>query len=214
MTALPVPSPTPSDPARSEPGPSSRPARRLRPLASPPRRMARLPFLTILVAVFGLGMAGLLLLNTTLQNQVFAARTLNRQATELTYVQADLEARFDVAAAPASLAQKASALGMRANPYPAFLVVPSGKVIGHPKVVRGHEMPSLVVRDPRRQAADQLATDAQQAVQIQQRAQRQIQADQSAAADVAARAAAAAKKAAQPKPGGKAKKKPSTGAGN
>lgn len=214
MTALPVPSPTPSDPARSEPGSPARPAGRLRPLASPPRRMARLPFLTILVAVFGLGMAGLLLLNTTLQNQAFAARTLNRQATELTYVQADLEVRLDAAAAPASLAQKASALGLRANPYPAFLVVPSGKVIGHPKVVRGHEMPSLVVRAPRQQAADQLATDAQRAVQAQQRAQRQIQTDQAAEADTATQAAAAAKKPAPQPSGAKAKKKPSTGEGN
>ena len=78
--------------------------------------------------VFGLGMAGLLMLNTTLQNQAFQARALNRQATELAYVQAELENRLDAHAAPAELARRASALGMRPNPHPAFLVLPEGKV--------------------------------------------------------------------------------------
>jgi hypothetical protein len=84
----------------------------------------------VLIGVFGLGMAGLLMLNTTLQNQAFQARTLNREATQLAYVQADLENRLDAQAAPAELARRASALGMRPNPHPAFLVLPKGKVIG------------------------------------------------------------------------------------
>ena len=182
MSALPVPSPQPSEPGPAAPA-LSRSGRRLRPLAASPRRMARLPFLAVLLAVFGVGMAGLLMLNTTLQNQAFAARTLNRQATELTYVEADLNARLDAVAAPASLAQQASSLGLRANPYPALLVLPSGKVIGHPRAVRGNELPALVVRSPEQQAGAALAAGARQAVRAQQQAQSRLESAQARAAE-------------------------------
>ena len=45
---------------------------------------------------------------------------------------------------------KASALGMRANPYPAFLIVPAGKVIGEPHRIKGNEMKGLIVKTPAR----------------------------------------------------------------
>jgi hypothetical protein len=77
---------------------------RLRPVSTPTQRLARFPFLLVLIGSFGLGMAGLLMLNTTLQNQAFQARSLNRQATELAYVQADLENQLDQKAAPDALA--------------------------------------------------------------------------------------------------------------
>src|SRR5688572_4504722 len=99
---------------------------RLRPVAAPTQRLARFPFLLVLIGIFGLGMAGLLMLNTTLQNQAFQARGLNRQATQLAYVQADLENRLDHQAAPAEVALLASKAGMRPNPHPAFLVLPEG----------------------------------------------------------------------------------------
>lgn len=175
MSALLAPSPRTSDP-RTTRGhdPAVRPARRglLRPLASPPRRMARLPFLAVLIAAFGLGMAGLLMLNTTLQNQAFEARTLNRQANELTYVQADLEGQLDRVSSPASLAAKASELGMRGNPYPAFLRLPDGKVVGKAKPVKGDELPELVARSPEDLAREQAAAQAKQ----EQRAQQEEQA--------------------------------------
>ena len=86
---------------------------RLRPVAAPAPRLARFPFLLVMIGIFGLGMVGLLMLNTTLQNQAFEARALNRQATELAYVQADLEQQLDARAAPRELALAASQLGMR-----------------------------------------------------------------------------------------------------
>ena len=113
-----------------------------------PSRLARLPFVLVLIAFFGLGMAGLLMLNTTLQNQAFQLRTLNRQATALAYDQAAFQAQIDLLSAPAELARQASALGMRPNPRPAFLVVPSGKVVGKPEKVSGNEAPDLIVRTP------------------------------------------------------------------
>jgi hypothetical protein len=125
-----------------------------------PSRLARLPFVLVLIAFFGLGMAGLLMLNTTLQNQAFQLRTLNRQATALAYDQAALQVQIDQLSAPAELARQASALGMRPNPRPAFLVLPSGKVAGKPKKVSGGEVPDLIVRTPAELAAQRAAAEA------------------------------------------------------
>jgi hypothetical protein len=134
---------------------------RLRPVAAPKQRLARFPFLLVLIGTFGLGMAGLLMLNTTLQNQAFQARSLNRQATELAYVQADLQNRLDQNAAPAEVARLASKAGMRPNPHPAFLVLPEGRIIGKPTPVSGREMPSLVVKTPEELAAAKAKKAAQ-----------------------------------------------------
>ena len=105
-------------------------------------------------------MAGLLMLNTTLQSQAFESRTVNRRATELAYTQADLENQLDALAAPQELARRASELGMRPNPFPAFLVLPSGKVVGKPIPVSGHEVPDLIVKTPAQLAAEQAAKRA------------------------------------------------------
>src|SRR5918994_2812336 len=112
--------------------PPARARPRLRPVADPSPRLARFPFLLVFIGIFGIGMVGLLMLNTTLQSQAFESRTLNRRATELAYAQADLENQLDALAAPQELARRASALGMRPNPFPAFLVLSSGKVVGEP----------------------------------------------------------------------------------
>jgi hypothetical protein len=138
MSAL-VAAPKPSRKPGSRPGEDAvRPA--LRPLVTPGRRMARLPFLIVLIAAFGLGMAGLLLLNTTLQNQEFEARRLNSQASQLTYVQDDLASRLQTVSSPGSLAQKAYDQGMRPNVHAAFLVLPDGTVKGDAKTTKGTEM--------------------------------------------------------------------------
>lgn len=143
MSAL-VAAPKPSKPSSraARPGPEAdRPA--LRPLASPGRRMARLPFLIVLIAAFGVGMAGLLLLNTTLQNQEFEARRLSSQASQLTYVQDDLESQLQTVSSPGSLAQKAYDLRMRPNVHAAFLVLPDGTVKGDATTTKGTEMRHL-----------------------------------------------------------------------
>ena len=143
-------------------GTRSRGPNRLRPVGPAAPRMARLPFLAVLIGIFGLGMVGLLMLNTTLQNQAFSARALNREATELAYAQGDLENQLAVAAAPQELARRASEIGMRPNPYPAFLVMPGGKaagskVVGPAAPVTGTEAPVLVVKTPAEIAADRAA---------------------------------------------------------
>jgi len=51
-------------------------------------------------------------------------------------------------------------LGMRPNPYPAFLELPSGKVIGKPTPVQGDEVPAFIVKTPAEVAADRAAKRA------------------------------------------------------
>ena len=154
-----------------------------------PTRLARLPFVLVVIAFFGFGMAGLLMLNTTLQNQAFQFRTLNRQATSLAYEQAVLQAQIDQLSAPAELARQASARGMRPNPRPAFLVVPGGKVVGKPKPVSGDEAPDLIVRTPAELAALQAAAEARKRAAAEAKAAEERRA--SAAAAQAAEQAAA-----------------------
>ena len=134
--------------------PATQARAQLRPVTNPKPRMARFPFLLVLIGIFGLGMAGLLMLNTTLQNQAFQTRALHRQATELAYVQADLERQLNVNGAPHELARRASKLGMRPNPHPAFLVLPEGRIVGEPKPVTGREQEVFVVKTSDQSAAE------------------------------------------------------------
>ena len=164
--------------------------RPLRVVAQPVIGLARFPFLLVLIGIFGIGMAGLLMLNTTLQSQAFQSRTLNRQATELAYAQADLENQLDALVAPQELARRASALGMRPNPYPAFLVLPSGKVMGEPTPVSGHEIPALIVRTPAQLAAEEAAKRARAHAKAAARAARK----EAAAAETKRKAAELAAK--------------------
>ncbi len=163
MSALWAPAPEREDqtPKRDDHR-ASRSRSPLRSVPPPSPRLARFPFLLVMMGIFGFGMAGLLMLNTTLQNQAFEARTLNRQATELAYTQSDLENQLTILAAPQELARRASMMGMRPNPYPALLVVPGGKVLGKASPVTGSEVPSLIVKTDAELAAEKATAAAQQ----------------------------------------------------
>lgn len=167
----------------------------LRAVAQPGARLARFPFLLVLIGLFGIGMVGLLMLNTTLQSQAFESRTLNRQATELAYTQADLENQLAALAAPQELARRASELGMRPNPFPAFLVLPSGKVVGKPIPVRGYEVPALIVKTPAQLAAEEAAKRARAEAKAAAMAAKKEAAAAEAKRKAAQRAAAKQKKA-------------------
>lgn len=202
----------PVTPVDLERGPE-RPTGRLRAVRTPAGRLSRAPFLLVLIGVFGLGMAGLLMLNTTLQNQAFASRALERQATELAYTQADLENQIDVVSASPELARRASELGMRANPYPALLVLPSGKVVGKAAPVTGEELKSLIVYTPAEIAANEAAAKAKAAAKAAAKKAKAKAAEKNAAAAEAEKKAAASEKAkadAAKKKAAVAKKKAST----
>ena len=227
MSALwaPLQAPTAEKRGRRSDGDS----RRLRAVPALPERMARIPFITVLIAIFGVGMVGLLVVNTSLQNQAFESRSLNRQAAQLVYAEAELQSQLNQARTPEQVATKASALGMRANPYPAFLVVPSGKVVGEQHRIKGDEMKGLIVKTPAQLAAEKAAREAKarakaaaeaaakkaKAEAAQKKAAEKAAAaaaEQRAAADAAARKAAA--DAAAKQQAAEAAKKAQQGGGN
>jgi hypothetical protein len=86
---------------------------------------------------------------------------------------------------------------MRPNPYPAFLVVPSGKVIGEPTPIAGDEVPALIVKTRAQLVAEQAAKRAR----AEAKAAAKVAKRQAAAAEAKRRATARAvsdqKKAAQ-----------------
>lgn len=175
MTALLAPRTAARRPADSRPP--------LRPVRSPRRQLAKVPFMFVLAVVMALGMVGVLVLNTALQEQAFAVQKRQREANELGYRLSDLEAQVTQTRSAANLAVRAQELGMKPNPYPALLRLPDGTVEGKPTQVLGGEVPSVRYRTPEEAAA-----------QLKARAEAEAKAKAEAAAK---KKAAAAKKAAE-----------------
>lgn len=153
---------------------------RLRAVPVPAGRLSRVPFLLVLAATLGLGMVGLLVLNTTVQTNAVEVRALEARLTTLSYTEAELETRLDRAESPADLAGKASDLGLRPNPYPAFIDLETGEVSGDPRAVEGDEMDALVTTTGARSSGQPTADGAGA---TEERAEREQSARERAAAE-------------------------------
>jgi hypothetical protein len=122
----------------------------------PTVRMARAglaSFVMLMAGVLVLGMVGLLVFSTALQDQAFSVNEKRTQANELANKLTGLESQLASANSLTALAARAQDLGMRPNPYPAQLVLGSGKVIGDPQKVYGREVPGATYRTPEEQEA-------------------------------------------------------------
>lgn len=133
-------------PARSVARPAARPAvptrdlsragaarqRALRIVAPARARARRAPFVVVVVTVLSVGLVGLVVLSTALQNQAFELARLQEQSSSLAVQQQQLEYEADRLANPASLAAAASAIGMIPNETPVFLKPDTGEIIGVP----------------------------------------------------------------------------------
>lgn len=122
-------------------------------------RLGRVPFVLALIVILGMGMAGLLALNTSLQGQAFEARTLHQKANQLTYQEAALNTQVSELRSSDNLAARAFKLGMRPDPDPGFIQLPSGKVIGKASTVTGKEVP-MIIKTPEQIKAEQKAKAA------------------------------------------------------
>ncbi|HZY28267.1 MAG TPA: hypothetical protein VFE49_08445 [Jiangellaceae bacterium] len=107
-------------------------ARRLLPGPVPPRaglravpsatlRPRRAPFVVLVLLLLGVGLVGLLVLNAGLQQASFELTDLERETTVLRDRQAALADEAAQRAAPGSLADRATSLGMVPNESPVFL---------------------------------------------------------------------------------------------
>ncbi len=214
MTALLAPKPNPNQRGSEER--SSRWS--LREIRRPQRTMASVPFVLSLGVLLALGMVGLLLLNTALQEQAFAVRDQQKVATQLGYRMAALETEVTQARSSAGLAAAASKLGMVPNPYPVYLQLPGGDIVGKPTAMTGQEVPDVRYRTPDELAAIAKAQDqaaAKQAAEAKRKAaeakKKAAEAKQKAAEDKKKAEAAAKKKADAKKPGKPGKKQQESG---
>ena len=124
----------------------------LRPVPTQQGGLGRLPFMLILAGVLVVGLVGLLMLQTRVQEQSFDVRQLQTRATALLYRQAQLNAEVQQKATPAEIARQATALGMVPNPYAVYIDVRTGTIIGAQKVVRGNEVPYITYTTPEQKA--------------------------------------------------------------
>ncbi|MGH8774593.1 MAG: septum formation initiator family protein [Jiangellaceae bacterium] len=111
-------------------------ARRLLPAGSarsnlrmvPPRvaRSPRAPFVALVLLLLGLGLVGLLLLNTALQQGSFELADLERETAVLRDRRAELADEVASRSAPDALARSARSLGMVQGEEPVFLHLEPG----------------------------------------------------------------------------------------
>ncbi|MEQ7123283.1 hypothetical protein ABN034_02070 [Actinopolymorpha sp. B11F2] len=106
------------------------PERQLRVVPARAEAPARAPFVLLVVAILGVGLVGLLLLNTSLQRGSFAIHDLKRQTSMLAEREEDLDQRVARLKAPENLAGRAQRMGMVPNANPVFLRLSDGAVLG------------------------------------------------------------------------------------
>jgi len=158
MTALLDPRPGRPTPGRQT---QDRPA--LRPVPGARRRMATVPFVMVVAVVLALGMVGLLVLTTALQDQAFGVQRTQREANTLAIRLSALQDEVATARSIQNLSVAAQHIGMRPNPYGAQLRISDGVVIGEPRAVMGGEVPTVRYVTPEQAAAQVRALDRAEA---------------------------------------------------
>jgi sRNA-binding protein len=125
--------------------------------------MATVPFVMVVAVVLALGMVGLLVLTTALQEQAFGVQRTQREANTLAIRLSALQDQIATARSIQNLSVAAQHLGMRPNPYGAQIRITDGVVIGDPKVVLGGEVPTVRYLTPEQAQAQVRALDRAEA---------------------------------------------------
>jgi hypothetical protein len=105
----------------------------------------------LVVALLAVGLLGLLLLNTVLNQDAFTLHQLEQRTAVLTDREQALVERVAVEESPARLAARARALGMVPSSSPAFIRAADGAVVGVPAPAT----PAPVDAEPARARAPQ-----------------------------------------------------------
>ena len=106
-------------------------------------------FVFIILGIVGLGLAGVLVVTTSIGAQSSELTALRTQAQELEYESAGLRSQVEGLSSTSALALRASELGMVPNPYPAYVMLGTGKIVGTPTKVRGNEFPEFSGQAPK-----------------------------------------------------------------
>jgi hypothetical protein len=94
------------------------------------RRAARVPFVTLVSVLLVGGVAGLLLLNTSMQQVSFTATAMEQKASELQAQRQSLQMELDSLRDPQRVALQAKQMGMVPPASPAFIRLSDGKILG------------------------------------------------------------------------------------
>jgi hypothetical protein len=119
--------------------PSAPPRPELRVLRPQPFRAPRGPFVIAVGAVLTIGLLGVLLLNTVVNQDAFAVSALQQKSATLADEEQSLTQQVAAADSPQQLAARAHGLGMVPSVNPVFLRLADGKVLGDP--VAGRSVP-------------------------------------------------------------------------
>lgn len=95
-----------------------------------------------MAVMLGIGMWGILVLNTMIQDQSASLVKMQIQARGLSYHEAALSTEVEKLRSSTNLAEQATELGMVPNPHPAFINVETGEITGAPYRVVGNELPN------------------------------------------------------------------------
>jgi hypothetical protein len=94
-------------------------------------------FVIVLTSILGVGLFGMLLINTTLAQGAFTVSELRSTQTQLSRTEATLTESVAALTVPTVLEASARELGMVPSPTPAFIKIPSGKVLGKARPAPG-----------------------------------------------------------------------------
>lgn len=133
-----------AQPITTDDVPAAAPARpRLGVVPKPAATVSTLGFVGIIIALITAGMAGVMVVTTSVGAQSRQLAALRNEATELSYQAAALESHLQRISSANAVALRASELGMVPNPHPAFINLADGTVTGAPQKASGNEMPFL-----------------------------------------------------------------------
>jgi Tfp pilus assembly protein PilX len=93
-------------------------------------RRSAIPFALLVLGVLAVGLVGLLMLNTAMDDNSIQIQQAQQKQASLTDREQQLSQQLAGLSAPSSLASQAAALGLVPNPQPAFLNPTSGAVLG------------------------------------------------------------------------------------
>ncbi|MBN1172608.1 MAG: hypothetical protein JXA67_10590 [Micromonosporaceae bacterium] len=111
---------------------------RLRVAPPTPVRTARAPFIVLVLVLVMVGVVGILVLNTKINENVFRLHDLHQTQTTLDTQEQQLEADLAEQAAPGTVAGKARELGMRLpTEPPTFIILPDGQKLDVPQPAVG-----------------------------------------------------------------------------
>ncbi|MGP7961373.1 hypothetical protein ACTVCO_11290 [Sanguibacter sp. A247] len=102
----------------------------LRLVRAPETSRSRVPFIFLCIAILGVALVGVLLLNTTMVHGAYEQRGLQREISQLAQEEQALLAQIDAASSPHALAEHAARMGMVQDSTPAFVRLADGRVIG------------------------------------------------------------------------------------